>query len=378
MFASKTHTVINVAVLLLSFCSLAVAQTERRVDGGRAKAVRDVDWLNEINRAPDEVPTKFAGRIQPLLDMGGQSIAKWQPRRKHLLQAWNKFLGQVAERPEKSDYQILESQQLDGFVRQRIRYENEPGQQLEAWLLKPSGQAELDSMPGITALHQTTSQTIDEIAGVSGPKMQHLAPKLAKRGFVVICPKNYLWVDTPSISEAARRFSQRKPGVLGMSKMLYDAQRATDILANVREVDSNRLGAIGHSLGAKETLYLTAFDSRIRVGVASEGGLTFRSTNWNAPWYLGKAIDEPDFERNHHELLALIAPRPFLILGGESGRGAADGDRSWPLISSAQKVYRLWDQPVRLGLLNHGQGHSIPEPVWAKTVQWLETYLAKQ
>ncbi|MBM82050.1 MAG: sialidase [Planctomycetaceae bacterium] len=372
-------------VVFLSFvfvCVDAFAQLEQmRESGSRDSAQkRDVSWLQEINTAPEKVPTDFAGRIGPLLTTDGKTIRlveEWQSRRRQLLEDWNKFLGEVAERPAKSDYEILETQKLDGFVRHRIRYENEPGQQLEAWLLKPSGKAEPGSLPGIIALHQTTSQTIDEIAGVAGPEMQHLAPKLAKRGFVVICPKNYLWVDTPSIPEAARRFLKRKPGVLGMSKMLYDARRATDILANIAEVDPMRLGAIGHSLGAKETLYLVAFDPRIQAAVASEGGLTFRSTNWNAPWYLGKSIDEPDFDRNHHELLALIAPRPFLILGGESGRGAADGNRSWPLISSAQGVYKLWDQPVRLGLLNHGQGHSIPEPVWEKTSQWLDTYLSK-
>jgi dienelactone hydrolase len=366
-------------VLLLSgfVCLVTCAQS-----GVSQESVRDreVSWLPRINTAPELVPTNFAGRIEPLLSIGGtpvRSVDEWQARRQQLLESWHGFLGQVAERPARSDYGILETQQLDGFVRQRIRYENEPGQQLEAWLLKPAGNAAPRSLPGITALHQTTSQTIDEIAGVAGPEMQHLAPKLAKRGFVVICPKNYLWVDTPSIPEAARRFAERKPGVLGMSKMLYDAQRATDILASISEVDPKRLGAIGHSLGAKETLYLAAFDPRIRAAVASEGGLTFRSTNWNAPWYLGQAIDDPDFARNHHELLALIAPRPFLILGGETGRGAADGDRSWPLISAAQDVYRLWDHPVRLGLLNHGQGHSIPDPVWEQAAHWLETYLTK-
>lgn len=353
-----------VLLLYVFVCPTAFAQLEQPPPnvGRNPETNRDVSWLREINTAPENVPTNLAGRIQPLLSIDGKpirSVEEWPSQRQQLLETWNRFLGQVAARPMKSDYEILETQQL------------------EAWLLKPAGKAEPKSLPGITALHQTTRQTIDEIAGVAGPEMHHLAPKLAKRGFVVICPKNYLWVNTPSIPEAARRFLKRKPGVLGMSKMLYDARRATDILANVSEVDPQRLGAIGHSLGAKETLYLAAFDPRIRVAVASEGGLTFRSTNWNAPWYLGKAIDDPNFARNHHELLALIAPRPFLILGGESGRGAADGDRSWPLISAAQDVYRLWDQPVRLGLLNHGQGHSIPDPVWVKTALWLETYLTK-
>ncbi len=80
-------------------------------------------------------------------------------------------------------------------------------------------------------------------------------------------------------------------------------------------------------------------------------------------------------ERNHHELLALIAPRAFLILGGETGPGAADGDRSWPLIEAALPVYRLYSESPRLGLLNHGKGHSIPDETGARLIEWLETYL---
>ncbi len=357
--------------VLLSICLLTIIRT--------AAVAGDVPWLVEVTAPPTNLPIAHAGFIAPLLEADGKPIRnleEWQVRRAQLLREWNKFLGKVADRP-KSKCEIIETRRLKGYVRQRIRYENEPGQQIEAWLLKPSAASGVHPMPGIVALHQTTRDTIDEIAGLAGPEMQHLGPKLARRGFVVICPRNYLWEDAPTIPEAARKFLARRPGVLGMSKMLYDARRAVDILAALPEVDANRIGAIGHSLGAKETLYLAAFDDRIRAAVASEGGLTFRSTNWNAPWYLGAAIDQPGFARNHHELLALIAPRPFLILGGESGRGAADGNRSWPLIAAAQKVYRLSGEPIRLGLLNHGQGHSIPDPVRDRTVQWLEVYLRR-
>ena len=53
--------------------------------------------------------------------------------------------------------------------------------------------------------------------------------------------------------------------------MLYDAMRAVDVLESLPQVDRNRIGAVGHSLGAKETLYLAAFDERVKVAVASEG-----------------------------------------------------------------------------------------------------------
>ena len=103
-----------------------------------------------------------------------------------------------------------------------------------------------------------------------------------------------------------------------------------------------------------------------------------RSTNWDAPWYLGNAIHQPEFPRNHHELLALIAPRPFLVIGGESGPGAADGERSWVLLNAARPVWDLFGQPVRLGLLNHQQGHAVPDDVFERMAEWMQVYCAER
>jgi hypothetical protein len=77
-------------------------------------------------------------------------------------------------------------------------------------------------------------------------------------------------------------------------------------------------------------------------------------------------------------LLALIAPRAFLIVGGESGPGAADGDRSWPLVNAALPVYLLFGDRPRLGLLNHRRGHEIPDAGFEKMVEWLRFYLTMQ
>ena len=100
---------------------------------------------------------------------------------------------------------------------------------------------------------------------------------------------------------------RRHPGVTGMAKMLFDAVRAVDLLASRPDVDPGRLGSIGHSLGAKEVLYLAAFDTRIRASVSSEGGIGLTYSNWDAPWYLGDAIRRPGFPLDHGQLLALAA-----------------------------------------------------------------------
>ena len=136
-------------------------------------------------------------------------------------------------------------------------------------------------------------------------------------------------------------------------------------------VDPERLGSVGHSLGAKEALYLAAFDERIKATVSSEGGIGTKFSNWDAPWYLGPAINEPAFTHEHHELLALAAPRPFLLVGGES----ADGDRGWPFIAAAKPVYELYGQPARLGQFNHRKGHAVPPEAEQRIEEWLLTYL---
>lgn len=341
---------------------------------------QEVSWLSDVQQPPKHPSSFDVGHRDPLLAKSDgtliTNVAEWLMRRNEIDAKWQQFLGRNLVSPKTTDFSVVESRADGEVTRSLIRYECEPGLFVEAYRLsltaKPS-----QRQPGIVALHHTAKNTIDEIAGVSGPDSRKLGLKLAKRGFVVICPRCFLWQDGEKYDLAVEKFRERHPKSLGMRKMLFDAQRAVDLLAAMPDVDPERIGAIGHSLGAKETLYLTAFDARIRAAVASEGGTALKSTNWDAPWYLGPQINEPDFRRNHHELLALIAPRAFLIVGGESGPGAADGDRSWPLLSDAMPVYRLFGSPPRLGLLNHHQGHDIPDETFERMADWLDQYLNK-
>ena len=371
--------VLQIGIVLAVMSSVEFAPNPRAASCRAAEV--EVGWLADVRRPPEKPSSFDVGTMRPLLVTDGgdpvRDLIGWTKRREALRAAWLAFLGPMPATPANNTVEVLKSETLPNVTRQLIRYECEAGLFVEAYLLRPDPATFPGARPGIVALHSTTTKTIDEIAGVDGRESRHLGLGLAQRGFLVICPRCFLWQDVATLPEAVERFRQRHPNTLGMHKMLYDAKRATDILAAQPGVDPQRLGAVGHSLGAKEALYLAAFDERIRAAVASEGGLALRSTNWDAPWYLGPKIRESSFERNHHELLALTAPRAFLILGGESGPGAADGERSWPLIEAALPVYRLYGQSPRLGLLNHRQGHSIPDDAGAKLVEWLETYLNK-
>jgi pimeloyl-ACP methyl ester carboxylesterase len=265
-------------------------------------------------------------------------------------------------------------EQLDLCSRHRIRYEAEPGRWVEAFLLRPLKND--PQKPAIVAFHPTTAETMNVVAGTGGREEQHIGLRLAERGFVVICPANYLWEESTYLESVAAA-KKRHPESRGMATMLADGIRAVDVLLSFPDVDPQRVGTIGHSLGGKEALYLLAFDDRVRAGIASEGGIGLSFSNWDAPWYLGPEIHEPSFPRNHHELLALIAPRPFLVLGGEEGRGCADGDRSWPFLIVGQQVSRLYGDPVQIGLLNHHQGHRLSPETAEKAFAWLELMLKR-
>jgi hypothetical protein len=343
---------------------------------------REVPWLAEVQTPPADIPAGAPSLAPLLVDAQGKPITTldaWRQQRGEILARWRKFLGVWKEEPHPPRIEVLaedvpEQPQIEDalpVVRQRIRYENEPGTFVEAYLLKPRDNPK--PRPAVVILHSTANHTIRQGAGLEGKPQEAWGLKLARRGMVAICPRCFLWnagepYDFPG---EVKKFHDRHPGSKGMAKMLYDAQRAIDVLETLPEVDRTRIGAGGHSLGAKETLYVAAFDDRIKASVSSEGGIGIRFSNWNASWYLGPAVDEKPFTADHHELLALIAPRPFLLLGGDS----ADGKQSWPFIAAALPVYELHGKPARLGLFNHQQGHSIPPLAERRTYEWLEMYL---
>ncbi|MFN0196971.1 MAG: alpha/beta hydrolase family protein [Planctomycetaceae bacterium] len=349
--------------------------------GGRSVMADDVPWLEEVQpQSPEKPLEQFSNLLKSSSGEPITTVEDWERQRKIIRRRWLDFLGPMPERNFDLDMKVVSEEIVGNVRRQLVEYNVEDDLRAPGYLLRPTADVPKGKWPAIAGLHQTTTQTIDEIAAVSGPEDMSIGMKMARQGYVVFCPKNYLWHNVnkknegKGYTEAVAQLAERHPKTLGMMKMLYDAQRGVDLLCSLDDVDQQRIGAMGHSLGAKETFYLMAFDERVKAGVASDGGTGFTSTNWNAPWYLGKQIEQPDFPLDHHELLALIAPRPFLILAGEVG-AAADGDRTWPYMQAALPVWELYGKPVRLGMYNHRLGHVLPPEVYAKLEAWLKTYV---
>jgi dienelactone hydrolase len=334
---------------------------------------RTVSWLKEVQTPPAMVREGTPPLVPLLVDPGRnpiRTVQHWEQHRDYMRRQWMDLIGALEELRvgPPPTFEIRESDLIDGIMRRRITYSSERGVDTDAYLLMPRKPNE--RLPAVVLFHSTTDETNRQGAGLTVRKEAAWGLELAKRGMVVICPRCFLWDDFPrtSFKKQVELFKRRHPASRGIAKMLHDGQKAVDLLTTLNEVDPKRIGCAGHSLGAKEALYLAAFDGRIKAAVSSEGGIALQYSNWEAPWYWG---DENFLGRNHHELLAMVAPRAFLLIGGDS----ADGARSWPFIEAVLPVYGFYGEPRRVGLYNHRQGHTIPPLAEQRVYEWLEAHL---
>lgn len=363
----------NIRILLL----VCILWTGLAADHPRH--LRAADPPADSLRTPPKEWDSSANTLSDLLrfDTGDRVTTKadWQRRREQLRAHWLAFFGTGPGKPPALGVEIVERSQQPDHQRQLIRYAVEPDVRVDAYLLLP--EKPHPNRPGIVVLHPTTDGTIRHPVGLYDHKKKgshRLGLHLVRRGYAVICPENYLWIKGKCrLKASVDELFQRYPKWNGMAKMTWDASRAVDVLIQGRHCDPRRIGCIGHSLGAKEVLYLAAFDERIAAAVSSDGGIGLTFSNWHDPWYLGPRIKDPNFGRENHEVLALVAPRPFLLLAGQS----ADGDKSWAFIERALDVYKLLEAEDRIGWHNHRQGHAIPPDARRLAFAWLDKWLTR-
>lgn len=355
----------------------ALDDEDAEVRRDAAKSLPKVSALRDLHQAP-KLPPGESPRLSSLLsDADGSAISSseaWSRLRRELLAEWLVFLGGLPDDRGPLEMQVIETDEPTKFTRQLVRYRIEDGVTAEAYLLTPWDLPADGSktVPGIVVFHSTVDSSAGEPAGLD-PSRSALAigVQLVEKGHVCLCPRNFIFDDGADYAGNVAKMAARHPGRKGMARMLLDAQRAADVLESLPYVDRGRIGCIGHSLGAKEALYAAAFDERFRAAVFHEGGVGLGMSNWDAVWYLGPQIREPSFPREHHELLALVAPRAFLLIAG----GEADNAQSWPYVEAALPVYRLFGADSRFGWVVHTGGHNYTRFARGTAEEFLERHL---
>ncbi|MGK0188802.1 MAG: hypothetical protein ACI9R3_004616 [Verrucomicrobiales bacterium] len=198
---------------------------------------------------------------------------------------------------------------------------------------------------------------------------------LVQQGYVVVCTEAFPFnmVPEPANTEglnwwrlAAEKLAKDHPKWTGMGKLVHDTRRGIDLVLQQPAVDPERILLIGHSLGGKMAFYTACMDSRVKATIASDFGIGWDFTNWKDPWYLGNKILAEDFSLAHHQLLALHAPRAFLLVAGQY-----DKPESWQYLNAARSVYALYGNEHGLGMIDHASGHQPTKDSMRSAYQWL-------
>ncbi|MBS1835154.1 MAG: alpha/beta hydrolase [Acidobacteria bacterium] len=171
--------------------------------------------------------------------------------------------------------------------------------------------------PAAGCLHQTDRPGKAEPAGLSGKPNLFYALELAQRGFVTIAPDYPNFGDYEYDTYAHGYASCTMAGIV-------NHMRVVDVLAAMPEVRRGAIATIGHSLGGHNSLFLAAFDDRVRAAVTSCGFNSWAKYMGGkiAPWggirYMPRVVSvfNADIARmpfDFHDVLNAIAPRPIYI-----------------------------------------------------------------
>ncbi len=320
----------------------------------------DVAWerIAPFFQPPSEFANDFGNFKSPLLFENGRPVktaADWQRRRAEILAYWHKVMGPWPALIAKPRVEVLESKPRENFTQQRVRVEIAPEQTVLGYLLLPSGKG---PFPAVFVPYYDPETSI----GLTN-KLRDFALQLTRRGFV-------------TLSIGSPGGDARKPttGVAlcqPLSFLAYVAANCANALANMPQVDANRIGVVGHSYGGKWAMFAACLNEKFAAGVWSDPGIVWDeprgNVNYWEPWYLGAeharsrkpglvTAENPRmgaykvlFENGHdlHELQSLMAPRPFLV-----SEGSEDTPRRWPALNHCIAVNKLLGQTNRVAMTN--------------------------
>ncbi len=325
------------------------------------------------------------GRLMVYRDAAGQehpvrTVEDWAIRRQHILAGMQDAMGPLPPRTTQLplDMQITEQVESDGFQRLSITFQVEPRDRLPAYLYRPKGLPSGQRVAAMLALHPTSPLGKGVVAGLGPQPNRAYALELAQRGYVVLAP------DYPSFGDYRYDFPADQY-VSGTMKGIVNHMRCVDLLQTLTEVDPERIGVIGHSLGGHNAMFVAAFDPRLKVVVSSCGWTPFHDyyggqlKGWTSDRYMPRLNDVYKRDPNRvpfdfYEVVAALAPRPFFSNSplNDDNFAVAGVQKA---VAEAEKVYRLFGVADRLVVRYPDCGHDFPPEVRREAYRWVDQVL---
>lgn len=315
-------------------------------------------------------------------------VSKWKMQRAKVKQIVLNSLGELPPRPSPSSIRTVSVDRKAGWRIEKFLFHNGVDSQVPGYLAIPEDGKQRH--PAILTMHGHSSSK-ENMFGYQ-PTSQDVAELLVKNGYVVIGIDNYFNGERKGTGpagdlETMQRGSDQEASLFKLNlwlgrtlwgMMLRDELIALDYLASRPEVDRDRIGAQGMSMGSTRAWWLAAIDDRIRavVGVACftryEDLIAIRQLKAHGIYYFVPGILK---HFDTEGIMALLAPRPFLALTGDRDAGSPpEGMKKLEQILG--KVYGLYGKSEAFRSIIYPEtGHVYNDDQKQKMVEWFNQYL---
>jgi dienelactone hydrolase len=265
-----------------------------------------------------------------------------------------------------------------GYRIEKVIYETMPGMKVPAHLYVPEG---VDK-PAPAILFYNGHWWPDS---KSRPDFQAFCINMARLGFVVLSFDPFGQGERGVSSRDHRRTEALLLGVAQQGFAEHETRCKLQYLLARPEVDPKRVGMTGASGGGYNTWITAALDDRIAAAVPVVGTSEFaEQIHVCRPldWY--HAAEHCHFVpgliryANNHELLAMAAPKPILII-------AASQDQSFPLAgvrevaAYGRALYESYRDGDKIGLVvDESEGHGYQRRKREAAYGWFLRWLAER
>lgn len=290
--------------------------------------------------------------------------------------------------PEPCDLRpsLRETIRKDGYRIESVTYEVEPGDRVPAMLLVPDGIGANHPAPAVAVWHQHNGEWHlgkSEPAGLAGNPMHHTGVVLARQGYVVLCPDALCFEERQDETLKAGNFERFEflryvvDGKCMAWKNILDMRRAIDYLCSRPEVQPDKIGCYGHSMGSTHTWLVGPWEPRLKCLVGNCCLPTYAAIhrtkilhcfpNFIPGWF--EYGDTPD-------IAGLIAPRALHLNFGEND-GGSPIEEVREGVETIARAYRAAGAAQNFSYyIEAGAGHVLSDEMWRRTREWFGKHLA--
>jgi acetyl esterase/lipase len=262
------------------------------------------------------------GKIKPVT-----TLTEWNIKRRQIIERMQQVMGKLPDMRNLPDMniQIIDELKEESYTCLNIIFTVVENEKVPAYLYIPFQKGKPRKLPAMLALHPTGSLGKKITDGQGALANRAYARELAQRGYVVIAPDYPGFGDLKNYDFKSDRYQS------GTMKSIFNNFRCVDLLQSRTDVDPDRIGVIGHSLGGHNAIFTGAFDKRLKVIVSSCGWtlmdyynpgkeITEKSGDALRPWaqelYMPLLADKYHLDIKQipfdfDEIIATLAPRAF-------------------------------------------------------------------